>query len=379
MSTQDLTRAVVRIILIVLVTAAALELLWLVRKPLSWIVLALFVAVSMSRPVRRLEARMPRGAAIAVSYLTLFLVPVVIAALIIPTIVTGAEDLAEKAPGYVTDLRESVSKNPKLRKVDRQYGITDALEEQAAKLPSKAGDAANVLKDVGVGVVNSVFAAVTIMVLSIFMVGSGGGWVLAALKAIPDEDRRNRVRRALEHSANAVGNYVGGVIVQMTIAGLSTFIVLEILGVPFAAPLAVLMALLDTIPLVGATIAAVIIGVTTLFVGFPGITIAWVIWSVIYQQLENYLIQPRIQSKAVDVHPFVVLVSVLFGSTLFGIGGALLAIPVAASLQIGIREYLRYREDVRVVRMTTGDAEAGPTPGPGPPTVGPGPPEIIVP
>lgn len=362
MTTPDLTRVVVRVIVIVLLTVGALELVWLVRTSLSWIVLALFVAVSMSRPVGRLERRMPRGAAIAVSYLVLFLVPVVIAALIIPTIVSGGQDLARKAPGYVNDLQDSVAKNPKLRKLDRQYGITDKLQVEAAKLPSKAGDAAGVLKDVGVGVVNSVFTAVTIMVLSIFMVAGGRGWVLSALQAIPDEDRRARVQRALETSATAVGNYVGGVLAQMSIAGLSTFVVLEILGVPFAAPLAVGMALFDAIPLVGASLAAVLIGLVTVFSGFPGTTIAWVIWAVVYQQIENYLIQPRIQSRAVDVHPFVVLVSVLFGSSLFGIAGALLAIPVAASIQIGVREYLHYRAALRgeVAPAIAGDPPPAP-------------------
>lgn len=373
MASRDLTRVVMRVILLVLLTVGALELVWLVRKPLSWIALALFVAVAMSHPVARLEQRMPRGPAIAVSYLALFLVPVTIAALIVPTVVTGGQDLARKAPGYVSDLQKSVAKNPKLHKLDRQYGITDKLQQEAAKLPSKAGDAANVLKNVGVGVLNSIFTAVTVLVLSIFMVSGGRSWTLAALRAIPDENRRARVERALESSADAVGNYVGGLILQMTIAGLTTFIVLSILGVPFAAPLAVVMALADAIPLVGATLAAVLIGVITLFVGFPGVTIAWVIWAVVYQQVENYLIQPRIQSRAVDVQPFIVLVSVLFGSTLFGIAGALLAIPVAASVQIGLREYLGYRADMKVVRMTAGE-HGGP-----PPPPSPGTPEIITP
>jgi predicted PurR-regulated permease PerM len=359
MNSQDVTRIALRVILLVLLVVGALELLWLVRRPLSWLVLALFLAVAMSRPVNRLSHHMARGRAIMLSYLLLFLVPALIAALIIPTIVNGANDLAREAPGYVSDLQTSVEKNRNLRKLDRQYGITEKLQEEAGKLPNKAGDAANVLKDIGFGVVNSIFTAVTIMVLSIFMVSGGRGWVLAALRSIPDDDRRTRVQRALERSSDAVGNYVGGVIIQMTIAGLSTFIVLTILGVPFAAPLAVLMALFDAIPLVGATIASVIILVITLFVDFPGATIAWAVWAVAYQQIENYLIQPRIQSKAVDVHPFVVLVSVLFGSSLFGITGALLAIPVAASLQIGIREYLVYRQGQRVAAVVDPEPPAG--------------------
>ena len=82
------------------------------------------------------------------------------------------------------------------------------------------------------------------------------------------------------------------------------------------------------------------------------------IWSVVYQQVENTVIQPRIQSRAVDVQPFVVLVAVLFGSTLLGVLGALVAVPAAASLQIVVREWIRYREDARIVRGV--EPEAGP-------------------
>jgi predicted PurR-regulated permease PerM len=360
---ESFNRMVLRVLLVVLAVVGALALVWLLRKPLSWLVLALFVAVAMSRPVNRLEQRMPRGAAIAMSYLLLLAVPLTIAGMITPTIVNGANDLAQKAPQYVNDLQDSVAKNKKLQKLDDQYGITKKLEQEASKLPSKIGDAAGVLTDIGIGIVNSIFSAVTVLVLSIFMVAGGRGWVEAGLRMVP-EQRRRPIKRALENSASAVGNYVGGVLVQVTIAGVSTFVVLKILGVPFAAPLAVLTALFDAIPLVGATLAAILIGVITLFVNFPVATIAWVIWAVIYQQVENYLIQPRIQSKAVNVHPFVVLVSVLFGSTLFGIPGALLAIPVAASAQIAIAEYVAYRRELAEARlMDPPEPEGGPAPG----------------
>jgi predicted PurR-regulated permease PerM len=99
---------------------------------------------------------------------------------------------------------------------------------------------------------------------------------------------------------------------------------------------------------VGATLGAIIVGIITVFNDFPTVTIIWVIWSIVYQQLENNVIQPRIQARAVDVHPFVVLVSVLFGATLFGVIGALLAIPVAAAIQISIHEYSLYRNQAEI-------------------------------
>jgi predicted PurR-regulated permease PerM len=159
---------------------------------------------------------------------------------------------------------------------------------------------------------------------------------------------------------DAVGNYVAGALLQATVAGILTYIVLTILGMPFAAPLAVLVALLDLIPLIGATIGAVLVGVVTLFYDFPTTTIVWTIWSIVYQQLENNIIQPQIQKRAVQVHPFVVLVAVLFGSSLFGVPGALMAIPVAASIQIAIREWWDWRRE-RVDAAAASDS--GPKPG----------------
>ena len=111
--------------------------------------------------------------------------------------------------------------------------------------------------------------------------------------------------------------------------------------------------LLDLIPLVGATIGAVVVGFVTLFSDFPTDTIIWAIWAIVYQQIENNVIQPRLQSRALSLEPFVVLVSVLFGSTLFGVPGALLAIPFAAAIQITVTEIFRYRKAARLNQLET--------------------------
>lgn len=364
---EPTTRLVLRVVVVVLTVVGTLLVIWLLRRPLSWIILAAFVAMAVSGPVNLLSRTMPRGLAIATTYLLLFLIPAAIAASITPSIVNGTEDLAHQAPDYVQRLRRTVNHNPKLRKLDRDYKITDKLQKEAGKLPNRIGDAAKILGDIGIGLVNSIFTALTITVLSIFMVASGRGWIDAALVGLPPP-RRIRIEAALANTATAVGNYVGGLIVQMTIAGLTTFIVLTILGVPFAAPLGVVVALLDAVPLVGATLGAIVVGIVTLFTDFPTATIVWVIWAILYQQFENYVIQPRIQSRAVDVQPFVVLVSVLFGSTLFGIVGALLAIPAAATVQIGLKEYIIYRREV----AQTAAGPPPPTPPPGTPAIEPG-------
>ena len=143
--------------------------------------------------------------------------------------------------------------------------------------------------------------------------------------------------------AVAVGAYFGAALLQATIAGIFTFIVLSILGVPSPLALAVVIATLDLIPLVGATLGAILVGIVTLFNDFPTVTIIWAIWAIVYQQVENYVIQPRIQGRAVQLDPFIIVIAALFGGTLLGIIGALVAIPLAAAGQIGVREFLVFR------------------------------------
>jgi predicted PurR-regulated permease PerM len=336
-------------VLVVVAVCVSLYVIWLLRKPISWVFIAGFLAIALTGPVNLLSRVMPRRLAIAGTYLGLILVPILLIAIVVPPIVREGSDLADKAPQYAQDVQTFVNENERLRELEADYGVVTKLREEAQKLPGRIGDAAGALGDVGVGLVNSIFALVTILILSVFLVSSGPGWI-RRLIALQPAEHRDRLDRAFARIGRAVGSYVAGAIFQAAIAGISTFVVLTILGVPFAAPLAVMTALLDLIPLVGATLGAVIVGLVTVFDGFPTITIIWAIWAIVYQQLENSVIQPQIQRRAVNVHPFVVLVAVLFGSTLFGILGALLAIPVAATLQITLREYLEYRREIRARR-----------------------------
>jgi predicted PurR-regulated permease PerM len=153
-----------------------------------------------------------------------------------------------------------------------------------------------------------------------------------------------KLERVVDRIGRAVGNYVGGVILVALIAGTLAFVMLTILGVPFAGPLAVLVGLFAFIPLIGSGVSAVLVAIVTLFTDFPTATIVWVIYAILYAQLEGNVLQPQIQKRALNVHPFTVLVAVLFGVTLFGVLGAILAIPVAASIQIAAKEFFNYQE-----------------------------------
>jgi predicted PurR-regulated permease PerM len=335
-------RTVVRIVLIVVAVAICLYLIYQVRRPLLWLLIAIFLAAALSPPVNWLARRMRRGLAVSIVFICLLGIPILLIALLLPPIITEGTQFAENVPRYARDVSEFVEDNKRLREINEDYDITRRLEEEAEKLPDRLGGAAGTLRDVGLGIVNSIFALITILVLTAFLLANGRDWTDRALATRPPE-QRERLRRSLDRMASAVGGYVAGALTIAVIAGVATYIVLLILGVPFRGPLAVIAGLFSLIPLVGATIAAVLIAIVTLFENFPTATIVWVIWAIIYQQFENHVIQPQIQKRTVNVHPFVTIVSVLFGATLLGVLGALVAIPIAASIQILIREYVDVR------------------------------------
>jgi predicted PurR-regulated permease PerM len=350
-------RSILRTVLVVLSVVLALVLVYILRKPITWIFIAGFIAIAVSGPIAFLERWMKRGLAVAIVYILLIITPFALIGLLVPPIVTQANNLVQNLPEYAQEVTDFVNNNDQLRRLQEDYDITGKIEEQAQKLPSRLGDAAGLLSDIGLGIVNSIFAGVTILVLSLFMVGSGRRFLDAWARSQGPE-REAWMHNLFGRIATAIGNYVAGALVQATIAGLTSWIMLMILGVPYALPLAVIVFILDLVPLVGATLGAILVGIVTVFSDFPIDTIIWAVYAIVYQQVENNVIQPRIQARAVQLEPLVVLVSVLFGSTLFGVLGALLAIPVAAAIQITIREYLTLR------RLSL-------VPGPGPVTPGP--------
>jgi predicted PurR-regulated permease PerM len=337
-------RTTLRVIVTVALSALAIYIMYLVREPLGYIFLGAFVAVAASGPVNLLSRKLPRGLAIALVYLGIIFIPIGIALILVPPLVEQAVKLANNLPEYAQDLNEAFDENPQLREANEKYDITTKLEDVAGNLVSRLGDAAGALVDIGAGLVSSIFALVTILVISMFMIGRGQAWRDALLRYRPAQ-QAERIRRATDAIAYAIGSYIGGALAQAAIAGFVAWLMLVILGVPSPLPLALIIAMLDLIPLVGATLGAVVVGVVTLFVDFPTTTIIWAIFAIAYQQFENYVIQPRIQSRAVELDPFLVVVAALFGGALVGVIGALLAIPTAAAIQIAAREWLEYRRE----------------------------------
>ncbi|HEY4279814.1 MAG TPA: AI-2E family transporter [Conexibacter sp.] len=353
---MHLARTVFTTTITVVAVVIGLYLVYLLRKPIGWLVIAVFVSVALSGPVALLSRHMRRGFAITLTLVGVLLVPAGAIAIIVPPLVKEGSKLVRQLPTYAREVSHYVNDNEKLNRLNDEYHFTQRIQQWANTLPSKIGDAAQLLGDLGVGIANSIFAAVTIFIMTAFILGSGPRWVRRLISLQPP-DRGRRISATLESMGQAVGAYVAGALLQALLAGITTFIVLKILGVPFAAPLAVLTGVFDLIPMVGATLGAIFVGIVTLFGSFPIDTIVWVIWAIVYQQIENNLVQPRIQNRAVGIHPFGVIFAVLCGGTLLGIPGALLAVPVAASIQIAVRDWWQWRIDQQTALPPGTEAE----------------------
>ena len=330
-----------KIILVAAVVVAALYFLYLIRTVIGALFIALFLAVALAPAVEFLDRRkLPRPAAILMVYAAMLLGMFGLGLLVVPPVVSGVNDLVDNVPTYVEDLRDSKT----FREYDDKYEITPKLKDQAEKLPQRLGDAASGLRTVTVGIFGAIIQLVTILVMTFFLLNDGKRMLRWVSNELGDE-RGQRAERVGERIYNAVGGYVAGNFVISLVAGLSSYVVMKILGIPFAVPLAVLMAFLDLIPLVGSAIGGAIIGIVAAIVGFPTDLIVWAVFFLIYQQVENNVLQPVIYKRTVAIHPLLVIVAVLIGGTLLGVLGALLAIPVAATAQIVVKEWWGARKE----------------------------------
>jgi predicted PurR-regulated permease PerM len=215
------TAAVLRTTMTVLAVVLAVYVVYLLRRPITWLLIATFIALALSPPVRFLSRRMRRGFAIAIVYIGLLLVPTGLGVLVVPPVVTQAQHFVDNAPRYAKDVTSYIERNRTLRDLQRKYDIGGQVQKKASELPGKIGSAASVLADIGLGVVNSVFAVVTILILAAFMLARGPQWRDAALRLVPPQ-HAVAWRRVTDEIAGAVGNYVGGAIAQALKASMSS-------------------------------------------------------------------------------------------------------------------------------------------------------------
>jgi predicted PurR-regulated permease PerM len=321
-------------------SAIVLEIVWIARHVLSWIFIALFLALALNPAVDRLERRTSRRAAATfVVYIAALAAIAGIALLFIPTLVNQVNDFAHKVPDYIDDVTKG---RGRLGFLQTKYHLVDkarkALREGgASKLLGISGTALAVAK----GVVTVVVATVTIAFMTFFMLLEGPRW-LESFYSLLRPNQRKRWERVGREIYRTVGGYVTGNLLISLIAGGLTSLVLYLTNVPYALALGLIVAILDLIPLAGATIAAIIVG-SVAFLHSITAGIIVVVFFIVYQQVENHLLQPLVYGRTVQLSPLAVLISVLVGAELAGVLGALAAIPVAGSLQVVFLDWLSHR------------------------------------
>jgi predicted PurR-regulated permease PerM len=249
------------------------------------------------------------------------------------------EAIIDSAPGWL----EQLEGNRRVQNLDEKYDILETAKERLQD-PDLAETAFGSVFSVGLAVLSGLFNAFLIFVLTLYLLGALPQ-IKRSMYDLAPASRRQRVTYLGDEILRRVGDYVAGAFLIATCAGVSSFIFLEIVGLGrYAVALALVVAILDFIPLVGATIGASIV----ILIGFatePKIGLACLVFYVAYQQIENYFIYPRVMSSSVDVPAVVTVVAVLIGGTLLGVVGALLAIPTAAAVLLILREVYQRKQD----------------------------------
>jgi predicted PurR-regulated permease PerM len=353
-------RQTARNVLTTLAIVGVLYVLWLVRDVVLIVLLAAFVAAALTAPVRFLESRtpLPRAAAILVVYLFLLGLIALIGFIIVPPLVHQIEEFARHVPQYVRDLES----NATIRKWDHDYGIISKLEGEASKLPTLLSDAAGELESITVGIVERIVKTIAVLAIA-FLLLLDAPRTLGLVYGRMPSDRAARARRLADQASQAITGYVVGAFSVAFLAGLVSFLAMEIIGIPFAIPLAVLMAFFALIPLVGSSIGAIAIAIVAAFQGLDA-AIEFVVFFIVYQQLETHVLGPFVYKRTVAMRPVLVIISVFVGASLLGILGALLAIPAAATIQLVITDWWRTTHPDAILEAAAPEPAPAPAPDP---------------
>ncbi|TDB85905.1 AI-2E family transporter [Actinomadura sp. 7K534] len=310
------------------------------KSVIVMIVVAMFLAVGLNPAVERLRGiGLPRGAAVAAVFLLVLLFFSGFVASLVQPITEQVTELRKSIPEYV----EQLQNNKTLAEWDKRYGLLDRAEK-AVNSPDFQNSLTDTATGIGKVAINGVFQTLTILILTLYFLSSLPQIKTFFYKLAP-RSRRARVALLGDEILDRIGGYVAGQFTIAFIAGLSSYIFLSILGVKYALALSLIVSVTALIPLVGATIGAVVVALVAFLTGSTTDLIACVIFYVIYQQVENYVVYPRVMKRTVDVQPAVTIVAALVGAALLGVVGALLAIPTAAAISLLIREVAMPRQE----------------------------------
>jgi predicted PurR-regulated permease PerM len=348
------SQAVFRIVAVALLTIAAAALLGLivveVDTTIRWLVTAIFLALVLAPGVELIGRisvrghRPPRWLAILASFALAFVALAFLVLSVIPPMVDEVEQVGSLGPEYIRDAEEWANDSDQFRDLNEQYNLTATLKSQVSGLPGEFSSAAGELESFTVSLLKHLVSAVSVVVLAFFLLLEGPRILDRLLTWVGGlHEQRGR-----DIAAGIYGVVRGYVTVNLTLAiaaGLFTWGMLELLGVDLAVPLAILVALLDLVPLIGLTIGGIVVALVAALHSFPDAMIIWVVAFLIYQQVQDRVVQPLLYGRAVKVNPLIAIVVLFMGAQIAGILGALIAIPVAASIAVVFKVYRLDRDD----------------------------------
>jgi predicted PurR-regulated permease PerM len=349
-STSQVVRTVAIALLTTAVVLGALFLIWQVRTFVGWLVIALFLAAVLNPAVNWLQRRhrlIKRPIAIALTYLGVLVALLFVVGIFLPVLVDQINALAKfvttaaNAPEGPTEYIKGLAQQNGLGGFFQMF--SDQLDDLRKQLGELLKNLFSASGQIAVSAAGFVAALATVLTLTFFLLLGSERYVNAGVGLFP-EAHQPLVRRLLTQSAGAISGYITGNLAISVICGVTTFAVLLVLGMPYAAPLALLVAVLDLVPLVGATLGGALLVIVGLFVE-PWKALVLLVFVLVYQQVESNFLQPMVYSKAVQLNGLVILIALLVGGQLLGIPGALLAIPVAEIIRIVVTELLAYRRE----------------------------------
>lgn len=328
------TRAILTTIVLVLATSAGIVLTWQLRRIIAFVLIAAFFATVLSPVVDMLtRVGFRRGLATTIVFFTGVALFAAMAYAFVRPVYDESRKFADDLPGFVERAKAGEGR---VGSLIQRYDIDDWVSENAPKLKKALSESGGPALRTAGKVASSIFALLTILVIAFLMLLEAPV-IIAAFLAVFPPAQRERVQRIGNDASRAITGYMAGNLLISLIAGTTTYISLRIAGVPFAFVLALWVAFADLLPMVGATVGAV----PTILVAFlhsTGAGIAMLIMYIVYQQIENHILQPTVMSRTVRLNPLWVLLSVLVGVELAGILGALLAIPTAGVIQVVARD-----------------------------------------
>lgn len=309
---------------------------------LTLIFIAFFLALALNAPVHWLSSRLPgkrkgsRSLATSISFLIIILLLGGFIASVATPLAKQTDKFIDAAPRLVRDFR---SQDSETGRFIRKYNLEDQVQNFSDQLQERIKDAGGTAVAGVQRIGNSAFALLTVLVLTFMMLVEGPRWLGFFRSIVPDR-RRPQSDRLLKEMYQVIKGYVNGQVLLAAIAAIVITPVIFLLGISYPVALMVIVFICGLIPMVGHTIGAIIVTLVALFQSIPAAIIILAFY-ILYQQLENIFVQPKIQANSTNMSPLLVFASVLIGISFGGIFAGLVAIPVAGCLRIIVLEYLR--------------------------------------